>query len=73
MEGVWGTPPDIISTPFLVRKGAGGWSKRVFHQPARQDRLAESILSYAEGSDFVETLDLRSELAMTMSGETEGP
>ena len=33
MEGVWGCPPDIIPTLFLVRKGAGGWSKRVFHQP----------------------------------------
>ena len=30
----WGCPPDTISAPFLVRKGAGGWSKRFFHHPA---------------------------------------
>jgi hypothetical protein len=24
--GVWGCPPAIISTPFLARKGVGGWS-----------------------------------------------
>ena len=29
MVGVWGIPPDI-NPPFLARKGAGGWSKRVF-------------------------------------------
>ena len=35
MAGVWGCPPDTISTPFLVRKGVGGWSKRIFQHPAK--------------------------------------
>ncbi|MDO8691882.1 MAG: hypothetical protein Q7R39_18075, partial [Dehalococcoidia bacterium] len=33
--GVWGCPPDSITTPFLARKRAGGWSKRGCHHPAR--------------------------------------
>ena len=40
MVGVWGYPPDRISTPFLARKGAGGWSKRVFQQLAQESMFS---------------------------------
>jgi|GEM_PF-7094885 len=33
--GVWGCPPDMISTPFLARKGDRGMVERVVQQPGR--------------------------------------
>ena len=33
LPGVWGCPPDSIPTPFLSRKGVGGWSKKVLQHP----------------------------------------
>lgn len=44
-----GCPPDTISTPFLARKGAGGWSKRVFHQPARV-MIVDNLTGYLDKS-----------------------
>jgi hypothetical protein len=32
--GVWGCPPDTISSPFLARKGVRGMVERVFQHPA---------------------------------------
>jgi hypothetical protein len=34
--GVWGCPPDTISSPFLARKGVRGTVERVFQHPVRE-------------------------------------
>jgi len=40
-------PPPTTSTPFLARKGAGGWSERVFQHPVSERvTLANHSLAY---------------------------
>jgi len=45
---VWGCPPEIISPPFLARKGVRGMVERVLKQPATMTRWLSVLLDFNE-------------------------
>ena len=57
LEGVWGCPPDTISTPFLSRNGAGGWSKTVFHHPVLVLSRSGLPILLLNAKEFIGTID----------------
>ncbi len=55
MAGDWGCPPDIVHTPFLVRKGAGGWSEAKL--PAPDEPLILIMGTYPEPDQHITLAD----------------
>ncbi|MBF8267803.1 MAG: hypothetical protein HW388_1311 [Dehalococcoidia bacterium] len=59
--GVWGgCPPNTIPTPFLARKGAGGWSKEFLSTllgTMQTEDMAEDIISMHDIGVIFEVTD----------------
>jgi len=52
-QGSGDVPQTQFPSPFLARKGAGGWSKKVFHQPAKDYTVATRWTSRSQAVEFV--------------------